>query len=260
MGNRRSRLTEPERSKEAAGPPQDDSRWPLDTLLFQWETRHLSPLRRGLLGWWRRSRRLAAAATVGAALFVLGASFAVAPEEMSPPTAVLEQRLHRAEDALAARSGELELARLELNRMNAIVQHSAEHRIPADLASTIYDVAIAEGVDPTLAFSLVRVESGFTRRAVSSAGAVGLTQVMPSTALWLQPGLTYNELFEPHTNLRLGFRYLRLMLEQYNGDLHLALLAYNRGPNRVDDILRGGGDPSNGYAGMVRSAMRRPSE
>jgi soluble lytic murein transglycosylase-like protein len=50
------------------------------------------------------------------------------------------------------------------------------------------------------------------------------------------------------------------MLEQYNGDMHLALLAYNRGPNRVDDILRRGGDPSNGYVGMVRSAMRRPSE
>jgi soluble lytic murein transglycosylase-like protein len=260
MGNRRSRLTEPERSKEAAGPPQDDARRPLDTRLLRWETLHLSRLKRGLLGWWQRSRHLAAAATVGAALFVLGASFAVAPEEKSLPAAVLEQRLHRAEGALAARSGELELARLELNRMTAIVQHSAQHRIPADLASTIYDVAIAEGVDPALAFSLVRVESGFTHRAVSSAGAVGLTQVMPSTAFWLQPGLTYNELFEPHTNLRLGFRYLRLMLEQYNGDMHLALLAYNRGPNRVDDILRSGGDPSNGYVGMVRSAMRRPSE
>jgi soluble lytic murein transglycosylase-like protein len=253
-------LTEPKRSTEPAGTLQADVRRPLEALFFQWETRQLSPLRRELVGWWRRSRRLAAAATVGAALFILGAAFAVEPEERSLPTAVLEQRLQSAEGALVARSGELELARLELNRMSAIVEHSAEHRIPADLASTIYDVAIAEGVDPALAFSLVRVESGFTRRAVSSAGAVGLTQVMPSTAFWLQPGLTYSELFEPHTNLRLGFRYLRLMLEQYNGDMHLALLAYNRGPNRVDDILRRGGDPSNGYTGMIRSGMRRPSE
>jgi soluble lytic murein transglycosylase-like protein len=58
-------------------------------------------------------------------------------------------------------------------------------------------------------------------------------------------------------NLRLGFRYLRMMLEQYDGDLHLALLAYNRGPGRVDGILRAGGDPNNGYSSNVQNGAFR---
>lgn len=226
-------------------------------LLFEWETRHLGPVRRAFAAWWRRPRGpvltlmvlgLAAAGTVG----LLGR-----PQAGAAATEPLEAQLRTARSALQARQGELELARLELNRLQQIVDHSKDYRIPADLAAAIYDIAVTEGVDPALAFSLVRVESSFTRRAVSSAGAVGLTQVMPSTAFWLQPGISYDQLFDRDTNLRLGFRYLRMMLEQYRGDLHLALLAYNRGPTRVDDILRGGGNPSNGYDRIVRAGMAR---
>src|SRR5690606_29668950 len=132
-------------------------------------------------------------------------------------TVTLEKDLRKARSMLTARNGELELARLELERLSAIVEYSKTHRIPADLAMAIHDIARAEGIDPALAFSLVRVESGFSRRAVSSAGAVGFTQVMPSTAFWLQPGLSYQDLFERDTNLRLGFRYLRMLLKQYDG-------------------------------------------
>jgi soluble lytic murein transglycosylase-like protein len=240
-------------------------------LLFQWETRHFTPWRRSLLAGWRRARRAAGIGGMGALLFLLGAAFAAEPELASPSAlasppaeaatpqgaAALEERLRRTEEQLTARQGELELAHLELRRLHAIVEHAQVHRIPAELATSIYDIAVSEGVDPALAFSLVRVESGFARQAVSSAGAVGLTQVMPSTAFWLQPGLTHGELFEPQTNLRLGFRYLRLMLQQYQGDLHLALLAYNRGPGRVDDILRAGGNPANGYSVRVRNGVNR---
>jgi soluble lytic murein transglycosylase-like protein len=235
-------------------------------LLFQWETRHLSPARRAAVAWWRRSRQGVVGLTFAILLFALGAAVAAEPGETAPgtrwtPTRSLEEQLTAVQNALDAREGELQLARLELNRLQAIVDHSRHNRIPADLAAAIYDIALTEGVEPSLAFSLVRVESGFTRQAVSSAGAVGFTQVMPSTASWLQPGLSYSDLFERDTNLRLGFRYLRMMLEQYRGDLHLALLAYNRGPGRVDDILRGGGDPSNGYSRLVRAGMlRKPAE
>jgi len=163
----------------------------------------------------------------------------------------LEHRMRDLEDRLAARSGELNLTRIHLRRLAAILGHSTDHDIPADLATAIYDIALAEGIDPSLAFSLVAVESRFASRAISTAGAVGLTQVMPSTARWLQPGLGDSDLFERETNLRLGFRYLKRMLEQYDGDLHLALLAYNRGPARVDSIRTRGGDPSNGYPEAV---------
>jgi soluble lytic murein transglycosylase-like protein len=233
-------------------------------MLFQWETRQFSPWRRRLLAQWRRSRGLFAVMAAGLALFATGAFLAHEPVE-EPQEAVvaedagLEERLQATENALKARQGELELARLELRRLQAIVDQAQAHRISPDLATSIYDIAVTEGVDPGLAFSLVRVESGFTRRAVSSAGAVGLTQVMPSTAFWLQPGISHSDLFDPATNLRLGFRYLRMMLDHYNGDMHLALLAYNRGPGRVEDILRAGGNPSNGYSTRVRSGIARPS-
>lgn len=248
---------------EPAGGPAGSDR--VGELLFQWETRGLSPARRALAAAWQRGRGAASAASLGLVLFVLGAGVtagvgAVRDVAPSTPPEVLEQRLRQAEDALIAREGELELARLELGRLSSIVEESRRHRIPADLSAVIYDMAVSEGIDPALAFSLVRVESGFSQHAVSSAGAVGLAQLMPSTATWLQPGLPREALFERETNLRLGFRYLRLMLEQYGGDLHLALLAYNRGPARVDDILKSGGDPSNGYSRLVRTGARRPTE
>jgi soluble lytic murein transglycosylase-like protein len=225
-------------------------------VLFQWETRHLSPVRRQITAWWVRSRRSMMALFVGGVLVVGGAAIAHEPA-LELQRLTLEQRLRHAESALKARQGELELAHLELRRLQQIVDHSQNHRIPADLARAIFDIAVSEGVDPALAFSLVRAESGFMRRAVSSAGAVGLTQVMPSTAFWLQPGLSYTDLFERDTNLRLGFRYLRMMLQQYDGDLDLALLAYNRGPGRVDEILSAGGNPSNGYERNVRLGTLR---
>ena len=158
--------------------------------------------------WWRASRRLAVPLTIVAAMLVVGAS-AVREPHLENANDSLEKELQRTRSALMARQGELELARLELNRLSSIVEQSATYRIPADLATAIHDIAVTEGVDPALAFSLIRVESGFTRRAVSSAGAVGYTQVMPSTAFWLQPGLGRDDLFERDTNLRLGFRYLR---------------------------------------------------
>ncbi|HUF51039.1 MAG TPA: lytic transglycosylase domain-containing protein [Longimicrobiales bacterium] len=224
-------------------------------LLFQWETRHLSPLMRRVVMSWQNSRRLVSLLTLGLAMFMLGAAVASEPT-LEQARLTLERRVRGAESAVKARQGELELARLELARLTHIVEHSKRYRIPADLAGAIYDIAVSEGVDPALAFSLVRVESDFTRTAVSSAGAVGLTQVMPETAFWLQPGLQYADLFEQDVNLRLGFRYLRLMLKQYDGDLQLALLAYNRGPGRVDEILSGGGNPSNGYDRLVRNGAR----
>lgn len=244
-------------------PPPPSGSAHVTELLFEWETRHLSPPRRAFTGWWRRYRERTVGLGFAALLIVLGAAMAAEPEQalqaVRAGATAAADRLRATQDELDAREGELQLLRLELNRLQAIVEHSRHNRIPADLAAAIYDVAVSEGIDPALAFSLVRVESGFTRSAVSSAGAVGFTQVMPSTAFWLQPGLTYNDLFERDTNLRLGFRYLRMLIEQYGGDLHLALLAYNRGPGRVDDILRIGGDPSNGYSRLVRSGMLRTS-
>ena len=60
-------------------------------------------------------------------------------------------------------------------------------------------------------------------------------------------------------NLRVGFRFLNDLLDQFDRDTHLALLAYNRGPAKVSDILAQGGDPTNGYPAAVLQGYRAPS-
>ncbi len=140
----------------------------------------------------------------------------------------------------------------EMEERTRIVQANvAEHSIARDMAEDIYDAARAQGIDPDVAFGLVRTESTFREDARSHVGALGLTQVMPRTAAWLEPGTTSKDLYDRRTNLRLGFRYLDQMIDKYNGDLKLALLAYNRGPGTVDKVLKRGGNPDNGYADKV---------
>lgn len=153
-------------------------------------------------------------------------------------------------ERLAEVEGDLEVARHEMARLQSVISYSEAYDIPADLAAAIYRVARAENLDPDMAFRLVQIESGFRQRAVSPIGAVGYTQLLPSTAAWLEPGITEERLFDRDTNLRLGFRYLRSMLDRYD-DPQLALLAYNRGPGVVQAMLARGEDPRNGFAGRI---------
>src|SRR5439155_9059863 len=122
---------------------------------------------------------------------------------------------------------------------------------------------LAERVDPALAFRLVKIESNFNPKAKSKVGAIGYTQIRPSTARLYEPGLTTQQLYDRSTNLRLGFRYLRDLLERYDGNpeakLRLALLAYNRGPGKVQELLDAGRDPQNGYAAALMKGYRRKS-
>ena len=143
--------------------------------------------------------------------------------------------------------GELAMANAQLERWNRIFSFSNRYNIGAQLAGSIHDIALDEGLEPELAFRLVRLESDFKERAVSSVGAVGLTQLMPATARYFEKGITRERLYDRETNLRIGFRYLRGLIREYDGDLELALLVYNRGPTAVERSRRQGIDPSNGY-------------
>src|SRR5207244_9287324 len=96
--------------------------------------------------------------------------------------------LRSLEQALEATRGELAVARLQLERANAIIDYSTHYNIAADLAAAIYDVALAEGVDPALAFRLVKIESGFNPKAKSKVGAIGYTQALPRPARRGEPG------------------------------------------------------------------------
>jgi soluble lytic murein transglycosylase-like protein len=121
------------------------------------------------------------------------------------------------------------------------------------LAETIAKAAEKHGIDLKVAFGLVRAESGFSSKATSHVGAIGLTQLMPRTAAWLKKGTTVRDLRDPATNADIGFGYLKDLIEKYDGNLNYALLAYNRGPGTVDKILKRGGNPDNGYAKKVMS-------
>ncbi len=170
-------------------------------------------------------------------------------DEAYTGTAVQSQFRHL-RVSLDITEGELEIARLQLQRAEAVLHYSTRYQIPADMAELVYDVALSEGIDPELAFRLVRLESAFEPRARSHANALGLAQVQPATARFYAPTITPEQLYDPETNLRIGLRYLRDLLEAY-GDAKLALLAYNRGPGRVKELMDAGQDPGNGYASRI---------
>jgi soluble lytic murein transglycosylase-like protein len=139
----------------------------------------------------------------------------------------------------------------ERERELVVASFAKEFSIPVPLARSIHSAALEQNIAPKMAFGLVKAESSFRTRATSPVGAIGLTQVMPATARWLVPGTTRSDLMNTDTNLRIGFRYLRQLLDQYDGDEMLALTAYNRGPGTVRKVMRQGGNPDNGYADKV---------
>lgn len=153
-------------------------------------------------------------------------------------------------------TGETALLKAQIDRANRIIDFSTRYDITARLATTIFDAALAERLDPELAFRMVKLESQFNPRAVSKVGAVGLVQLMPSTARLFDRSVTREDLFDPEINARIGFRYMRRLIGLYNGDVRLALLAYNLGESRVDEARKAGRNPLDGYNRILLKAYR----
>lgn len=97
-------------------------------------------------------------------------------------------------------------------------------------------------LDPYLLAAIIKTESGFREDAVSRVGALGLMQLMPSTAEWIsgKVGEDYREdmLTDPDTNIRYGCWYLRFLTDRFGDDLPAVLAAYNAGHNKVSEWLR----------------------
>ena len=115
----------------------------------------------------------------------------------------------------------------------------------------IENVASRYRIDPDLLSALVEVESARNPRAVSRAGAVGLTQLMPATA----KRFGVRDRTDPESNLEGGARYLAWLLERYEGNIPLALAAYNAGEGNVDRYS--GIPPFPETRGYVKRVMSR---
>ncbi|MFQ3645949.1 MAG: tetratricopeptide repeat protein [Anaerolinea sp.] len=119
----------------------------------------------------------------------------------------------------------------------------ARMRFPIYYADLVLAQAARFGYDPLVQFALIRQESLFNRYAVSSAGATGLSQVMPATGRYLAQKLGYStfdvsDLTRPYIAVEFGASYIEEQLRLFNGNIPATLAAYNAGPGRALDWVR----------------------
>ncbi|HYK53734.1 MAG TPA: lytic transglycosylase domain-containing protein [Candidatus Eremiobacteraceae bacterium] len=174
-------------------------------------------------------------------------------DEMQSGVAGLEQRFSAFTQLLRR-----ELTSLE-NRCAAALRSlftpPAAHAPPAPsngpqrFTGIVQTAAQRNHLDPALLDTVIGQESGFRPDVVSSAGAVGLMQLMPATAR----ELGVSDPFDPAQNVEGGAKYLRSLLDRYDGRLDLALAAYNAGPGAVDHF--GGVPPYKETQEYVSSIM-----
>lgn len=138
---------------------------------------------------------------------------------------------------------------------DALITASEKRSYPLTYQAYVEAAAGQYRVPEAVIFAVIRTESGFDTGAVSSAGAVGLMQLMPETFRWLTDEMLFDHfedgmMYDPETNIRYGTCLLARYYERY-GTWELALAAFNAGPGRVDEWLT---DPkyADGAGGLRR--------
>jgi soluble lytic murein transglycosylase-like protein len=132
----------------------------------------------------------------------------------------------------------------------------------AQVAATIVREAGIHGIDPNLAMAVIHIESRGNAFALSTVGAMGMMQIMPTTGEELAARLDIpwrgsQTLFDPLLNVRMGIAYLEQLEGRY-GNMAAALAAYNWGPGRIDSRIRRGVALPVVYSGSVLASYRAP--
>ena len=138
-------------------------------------------------------------------------------EQSSPPRATPPSQLHELTDSVPV-------------NVTETVPASQSSTDSSWLDQIVFKASRKYGVDVGLIKAVIKAESNFNPQAVSTAGARGLMQLMPATAR----SLGVNDSFDPEQNVMGGTRFLKDMLQRYNGNVDSALAAYNWGPGNVD--------------------------
>lgn len=115
---------------------------------------------------------------------------------------------------------------------------------PIKYEEYVYKYSEKLNIDPMLTFAIIKIESNFEKNAESKSGAIGLMQLMESTAKEqaekLDSDYSKQKLYEPETNLKLGLNYFNTLLDYYNQNYVLAFAAYNAGMGNVQKWIEEG--------------------
>ena len=116
----------------------------------------------------------------------------------------------------------------------SIDDEGANGEISTSLNSLVNTISRTHGVDPALVRAVMKTESGYDRWAVSPKGAMGLMQLIAGTG----KRFGVRDFFDPQQNIEGGVRYLKFLMDKFNGDLDLSIAAYNAGENLVQRLGR----------------------
>lgn len=116
---------------------------------------------------------------------------------------------------------------------------------PIKYKEYVEEAAKANEVDKLLIYSIIKAESGFKENVKSSSGAIGLMQIMLPTAQEIAKkidiqNLTEEQLYEPKMNIIIGTKYFATLLETYDNNINLAIIAYNAGMGNVNKWIANG--------------------
>lgn len=113
---------------------------------------------------------------------------------------------------------------------------------PITYKEYVYEYSAKNEIDPLLTFAIIKAESNFNPKSVSTSNAKGLMQLMDSTAneLARKRDISDYDIFDERTNILLGTNYISTLLNYYNDNIHLALAAYNAGIGNVNKWIQNG--------------------